>query len=122
MRINPNDTNELFLPDGAVAGNILLRAKLPTPQGTSFPCPRQFHAHGYVNEMEDAVNCALNKKQHPQSGIMLAWDTLAVLMAGYESAEKNAAFIDISDFTLGRGFEDSALPDPKQIVPLLQHQ
>lgn len=122
MRINPNHSNELFLPDSAVAGNILLREKLPTPQGTSFPSPRQFHAHGYVNEMEDAVNCALNKKQHPQSGIMLAWDTLAVLMAGYESAEKNATFIDISDFTLGRGFKENALPDPKHITPLLQQQ
>jgi hypothetical protein len=55
IRVNPTDENELFMPDGALAGNILLREKLPTPQGTSFPRPRQFHAHGYVNEMDDAV-------------------------------------------------------------------
>jgi predicted dehydrogenase len=120
MRINPNDGNELFLPNGSVAGNILMREKLPTPQGTSFPSPRQFHAHGYVNEMNDAVNCALNEKQYPQSGAMLAWDTLAILMAGYESAEKNSTFIDISDFTLGRGFDGCVHPDPKWIPSLLQ--
>ena len=122
MRINPNDSNELFLPDSRVAGNILVREKLPTSQGTSFPCPRQFHAHGYINEMDDAINCALKKDQYPQSGMMLAWDTLAILMAGYESAEKKSTFIDISDFTLGRGFEESVLPNPQYIDPLLQRQ
>ncbi len=122
MRINPNDSNELFLPDGSVAGNILLREKLPTAQGTAFPCPRQFHAHGYVNEMTDAVECALTKGQQPQSGMMLAWDTLAVLMAGYESAAKEAAFVDISEFTLGRTFEPAVYPDPNYIEQLLQRQ
>ncbi len=122
MRINPNDSNELFLPDGSVAGNILLREKLPTAQGTAFPCPRQFHAHGYVNEMTDAVECALTKGQQPQSGMMLAWDTLAVLMAGYESAAKEAAFVDIAEFTLGRTFEPAVYPDPNYIEQLLQRQ
>ena len=45
--MNPNDENELFLPDGSTIGDLLLREKLPTPTGTSFPRPRQFHAHGY---------------------------------------------------------------------------
>ena len=102
IRVNPNDENELFLPDGSTIGDILLREKLPTPTGTSFPRPRQFHAHGYgncsrslassceassesgctVNEMDDAVECAMSPGRAPQSGVMLAWDTMAVLMAG----------------------------------------
>jgi len=101
---------------------VLLREKLPTAQGTAFPCPRQFHAHGYVNEMDDAVNCVLESDRHPQSGLMLAWDTLAVLMAGYESAEKGAVFVDISDYTLGRAFDECTHPDPGRIEPLLQRQ
>ena len=104
MRINPNDGNELFLPEGEIADNLLMREKLPTAEGTSFPSPRQFHAHGYVNELDDAVRCVLEPERCPQSGPMLAWDTLAVLMAGYESAEKDSRFIDISDYTLGRDF------------------
>lgn len=119
MRINPVDENELFLPSGLVAGDLLMREKLPTAQGTSFPRPRQFHAHGYVNEMNDAVRCALEPGRRPVSGAMLAWDTLAVLMAGYESAEKDSAFVELSEHLM-RPFPDSALPDPKHIEPVLQ--
>ena len=35
-----------------------------------------------VNEMDDAVECAMSPGRAPQSGVMLAWDTMAVLMAG----------------------------------------
>ena len=120
MRINPNDSHELFLPEGDTAGNLLMREKLPTAEGTSFPSPRQFHGHGYVNELDDAVRCALDAERGPQSGPMLAWDTLAVLMAGYESAEKDARFIDISDYTLGRDFAPEAAPDPMLVEEVLQ--
>lgn len=122
MRINPNDGNELFLPDGETAGTILMREKLPTPQGTSFPMPRQFHAHGYINEIDDAVLCALETARYPQSGAMLAWDTLAILMAGYESAEKDSIFIDISEYTLGRDFPVEAIPDPLLVEEVLQRR
>lgn len=121
MRINPSDENELFMPDEAVAGDILMREKLPTARGTSFPRPRQFHAHGYVNEMDDAVACALAETRYPQSGLMLAWDTLAVLMAGYESAENNAAFVDITEYTR-RQFPKATWPAPEQFGRVLQRQ
>lgn len=120
MRINPNNSNELFMPNGDMAGDILMREKLPTPEGTSFPCPRQFHAHGYVNEMDDAVWCVLDEGRYPQSGVMLAWDTLAVLMAGYESAARDSVFIDISDYTLGRDFPATVYPDPGFVEEVLQ--
>ena len=122
MRINPNDGNELFLPEGEIADNLLMREKLPTAEGTSFPSPRQFHAHGYVNELDDAVRCVLEPERCPQSGPMLAWDTLAVLMAGYESAEKDSRFIDISDYTLGRDFAPEAAPDPMLVEEVLQRR
>ena len=97
-----------------------MREKLPTAQGTSFPVPRPFHAHGYVNELEDAVRCALEQDRYPQSGAMLAWDTLAVLMAGYESAEKGSPFIDISEYTLGRDFSPEVAPDPLLVEEVLE--
>ena len=120
LRVNPNNENELFLPSAAAAGNILLREKLPTPQGTSFPRPHQFYSHGYVNEMEDAVDCALDDNRHPQSGAMMAWDTMAVLMAGYESSEKGGGFVDISEYTR-RPFEPREMPDPETIQEVYQH-
>ena len=121
MRVNPNNENELFLPDAANAGNLLLREKLPTVQGTSFPRPNQFYAHGYVNEMSDAVDCVLDKSRNPQSGALMAWDTMAVLMAGYESAASGGGLVDVSEFTtLGRQFEPSEMPTPHKFGNVFQ--
>jgi predicted dehydrogenase len=111
IHVNPNNENELFLPDASSAGNLLFREKLPTPQGTSFPRPNQFYSHGYVNEMNDAVDCAINESQFPQSGPLMAWDTMAVLMAGYESAEKEGVFIDVTEYSQ-RQFEEREYPNP----------
>ena len=120
MRINPNDENEVFLPQGDTAGNVLLREKLPTPQGTSFPRPNQFYAHGYVNEMNDAVDCALEPKRFPQSGALMAWDTMAVLMAAYESSEKDGMFVDISEYVQGRDFLATEMPAAEQLNRVFQ--
>jgi len=120
VRINPNNSNEIFLPEAAPAGNILFREKLPTAQGTSFPMPNQFHAHGYVNEMNDAVDCALNADQFPQSGALMAWDTMAILMASYESNEKDSSFIDITEYVNGRTFTDKEIPNPSDFGTVLQ--
>ena len=121
LRVNPNNENELFLPRASDAGSVLLREKLPTPQGTSFPRPNQFHSHGYVNEMSDAVECALVANQYPQSGALMAWDTMAVLMAAYESAEAASVFVDISEFTIqGREFLPSEYPSPNRFGAVYQ--
>lgn len=122
LRMNPSNENELFLPDARYAGDLLLREKLPTPQGTSFPRPRQLQAHGYVNEMDDAVACALEPNRYPQSGPLLAWDTMAVLMAGYESAERNSVFVDITEYTALAMGGPTALPDPRYFGRVLQRQ
>jgi hypothetical protein len=120
IRVNPNNENELFLPAAEPAGNLLFREKLPTPIGTSFPRPNQFYSHGYVNEMSDAVDCALDPDRHPQSGPMMAWDTMAVLMAGYESAEKQGQFVDVSELVGSREFTANEMPDPGQFGRVLQ--
>ena len=122
VRVNPNNANELFLPAGEAAGNILLREKLPTPQGTSFPMPEQIRAHGYVNEASDAVECVLEADRFPQSGPMMAWDTMAVLMAGYESSEKHAAFVDVSEYVDARPFETHECPDPHTFGQVFEAQ
>ncbi|MBK34370.1 MAG: hypothetical protein CME26_02430 [Gemmatimonadetes bacterium] len=122
IRVNPNNANEIFLPSADPLGDILFREKLPTAEGTSFPIPNQFHTHGFVNEMNDAVECVLADDRYPQSGAMMAWDTMAVLMAAYESSEKDAVFIDISDITSSRTFEASELPSPEHFIGVFQKQ
>ena len=120
MRINPNDENELFLPQSQAAGHLLLREKLPTAAGTSFPRPNQFYAHGYVNEMNDAVDCALDPTRFPQSGPMMAWDTMAVLMAGYESSEGDGVFVDIGEYVEGRDFLAEEMPAAEHLGRVFQ--
>ena len=111
--MNPNNENELFLPQSKHAGSLLVREKLPTAQGTSFPRPNQFYSHGYVSEMNDAVACALNEDQFPQSGALMAWDTMAILMAGYESSDQAGAAVDITEYTTnGRQFDTREIPNP----------
>lgn len=122
LRVNPNNEHELFLPDARAAGNLLMREKLPTPQGSSFPRPNQFHAHGYVNEINDAVDCVLEPERSPQSGPMLAWDTLAVLMAGYESSAADGKFIELQPYLTARDFLPSELPDPRRFGAVLQRK
>jgi predicted dehydrogenase len=122
LRVNPSNEHELFLPDGRAAGNLLFREKLPTAQGTSFPRPNQFHAHGYVNEMNDAVDCALDPDRAPQSGPLLAWDTLAVLMAGYESSATGGGFIDLGPYRAARQFLPNELPDPRRFGSVFQRR
>lgn len=123
VRINPNNENELFLPQGNLVGDLLLREKLPTAEGTSFPRPNQLYAHGYVSEMSDAVDCALAADRQPQSGALMAWDTMAVLMAGYQSAAQEARTVDIREYTTeGRSFESSEWPDPSRFGAVFQRQ
>ena len=114
MRINPNNENELFLPSPSAAGNLLFREKLPTSAGTSFPRPNQYHTHGYVGEISDAIDCVLDSSRTPQSGPLMAWDTLSVLLAGYQSHAASGAFIDLSPTTSLRTFLPTEMPTPER--------
>jgi predicted dehydrogenase len=122
IRANPNNENELFMPSSDPAGDLLLREKLPTAEGTSFPRPSQFHAHGYVNEISDAVDCALVSERVPQSGPLMAWDTMAVLMAGYESSERGGQFVELDDLVALRSFNEDELPDPRGFGTVFQRR
>ena len=122
VRVNPNNANELFLPAEDASGDILFREKLPTAQGTSFPMPRQTYDHGYVNEANDAVSCALDPDRNPQSGALMAWDSMAVLMAAYESSEKQSAFVDLTEYIQARAFESSEMPSPGALESVFQQK
>ena len=120
IRINPHNGTELFMPAGEASGNLLFREKLPTTQGTSYPMPRQALAFGHVGEIEDAVACVLDETRYPQSGPMMAWDSMAVLMAAYESSEKDSAFVDISEYATGREFDETEMASPGVVEQVFQ--
>jgi hypothetical protein len=70
--------------------------------------------------MEDAVDCVLDADRYPQSGPLMAWDTMAVLMAGYESSDKDGAFVDIGEFVSGREFRANEIPTPESFGKVFQ--
>ena len=51
---------------------------------------------------------------------MLAWDTLAVLMAGYESSEVGGQFVDLQPYLAARTFLPHELPDPRHFGGVFQ--
>ena len=53
---------------------------------------------------------------------MLAWDTLVVLMAGYESSEAEGRFVDLTPYVAAREFTPEELPDPRQARAVFQHR
>ena len=71
--------------------------------------------------MSDAVDCALIVDRYPQSGALMAWDTMAVLMAGYESAARGGGLVDITEYTTsGRTFEAREMPEPEKFGRVFQ--
>ena len=50
----------------------------------------------------------------------MAWDTMAVLMAGYESSELGGQFVDLGEYLNMRSFPDEELPDPRGFGPVFQ--
>ncbi len=70
--------------------------------------------------MNDAVDCVLEEDRFPQSGPLMAWDTMAVLMAGYESAEDGGGFVDVSEYCQGREFNAHEMPDPHRFGAVFQ--
>ena len=53
---------------------------------------------------------------------MMAWDTMAVLMASYESSEKDSVFVDISEYVRGREFTRNEIPNPSDFGTVLQRK
>ena len=62
----------------------------------------------------------MDKDRYPQSGPMMAWDTMAVLMAAYESAEKGSAFVELDEYVECRPFEPTEMPSPKVLPNVFQ--
>lgn len=53
---------------------------------------------------------------------MMAWDTLAVLMAGYESSEQGAGFVDLRPYINARVFRANEMPDPRRLGAVFQRR
>jgi predicted dehydrogenase len=92
--LNPIDALETFNPREETFRDIYLTEKLGTKQGWSHPAPDEAWQHGYPQEFQDFMESIYHDRE-PLSGMALARDTIAVIYAGYLSAERGGLEVEI---------------------------
>ena len=86
-RLNPVNLLDTFNPEAAQLKDVYVVEKLGTKEGWSHPAPDEEWQQGFYAEIQDFVECCATD-QRPQSGALVAHDTVAALYAGYLSAER----------------------------------
>jgi predicted dehydrogenase len=92
--LNPIDALETFIAKEDAFRDIYLVEKLGTNQGWSHPAPDEAWQHGYPQEFQDFVECFAQGRE-PAANLALARDTMATIYAGYLSAERKGAEVEI---------------------------
>jgi predicted dehydrogenase len=92
--LNPIDALETFNPREEILQDVYLTEKLSTKQGWSNPAPDEGWQHGYPQEFQDFMESIYHDRE-PLAGIELARDTIAILYAGYLSAERHGAEVAV---------------------------
>lgn len=92
--LNPVDALTTYNPREEYFADIYVVEKTGTKQGWSHPAPDEDWQHGYPQEMQDFMECAATGRA-PLCGSQLGRDTVAVLYAGYLSAERLGAEVKL---------------------------
>ncbi|MDP4129411.1 MAG: Gfo/Idh/MocA family oxidoreductase [Bacteroidota bacterium] len=93
--INPNTAMQAYTPDGKYFDNIYVTEKTETKQGWSSMSPDESWFTGYQHEMEAFYRSAAYGDEI-ESDSRLASDSMATIYAGYLSAEKKGAEVEIT--------------------------
>jgi len=86
-RLNPVNLLDTYNPEAAQFKDVYLVEKLGTKEGWSHPAADEEWQQGFYAEIQDFVECCATGRR-PQSGALVAHDTVATLYAGYVSAER----------------------------------
>ena len=92
--LNPIDSLETFNPREDIFRDVYVTEKIGTKQGWSHPAPDEAWQHGYPQEFQDFMESIFHDRE-PLSGIELARDTIATIYAGYLSAERGGAEVEV---------------------------
>jgi len=92
--LNPIDALETFNPREEILRDVYVTEKLGTKQGWSHPAPDEAWQHGYPQEFQDFMESIYHDRE-PLAGMELARDTIAVIYAGYLSAERGGLEVEI---------------------------
>jgi predicted dehydrogenase len=93
-RLNPVNMLDTFNPEAAQFKDVYLVEKLGTKEGWSHPAADEEWQQGFYAEIQDFVECCA-RGTRPQSGALVAHDTIAALYAGYVSAERKGADVAV---------------------------
>jgi predicted dehydrogenase len=86
-RLNPVDLLTTYNPEASQLHDVYVVEKIGTKEGWSHPSPDEEWQQGFYQEIQDFVECCVSGRR-PQSGALVAHDTVAALYAGYVSAER----------------------------------
>ncbi|TVR69566.1 MAG: gfo/Idh/MocA family oxidoreductase [Spirochaetaceae bacterium] len=92
--INPNTSFMTYTPDEQYLRDVYVVEKTETKQGWAFTSPDEDWFTGYQHEME-AFYRSIASDTEPESDSQLAGDTIAVVYAGYCSAEQNGTEVAV---------------------------
>ena len=92
--LNPIDALETYNPREDIFRDVYTVEKIGTKQGWSHPAPDEAWQHGYPQEFQDFMESIYHDRE-PLSGIELARDTITTIYAGYLSAERGGAEVEV---------------------------
>ena len=117
--INPNNHTTCFTLLPETLTGLELREKQRHNAGWSNPSVEEYRLNGYVNELTDALKCTLDEERMPQSGALLARDTMAIVGAAYESGE-TGKWVDIAEIIAARKFDQKYYPNFDAVEPIFR--
>ena len=85
---------DTYNPDAAQFRDVYVVEKTGTKEGWSHPAADREWQQGFYAEVQDFVECCVHGRA-PQSGPLVAHDTVATLYAGYVSAERSGQEVTV---------------------------
>jgi predicted dehydrogenase len=99
-RLNPVNLLDTYNPEAAQFKDVYVVEKIGTKEGWSHPAADEEWQQGFYAEVQDFVECCASGRR-PQSGALVAHDTVAALYAGYVSAERKGPEVPVPIAPIG---------------------
>jgi predicted dehydrogenase len=93
-RLNPVNLLDTYNPEAAQFRDVYVVEKIGTKEGWSHPAADEEWQQGFYGELQDFLECCVSGRR-PQSGALVAHDTVATLYAGYVSAARKGQDVPV---------------------------
>lgn len=93
-RLNPVNLLDTYNPEAAQFRDVYVVEKIGTKEGWSHPTADEEWQQGFYAEIQDFAECCASGRR-PQSGALVAHDTIATLYAGYVSAARRGQDVPV---------------------------